>query len=75
VRHRPVWYTLLPALFMLVTSVYSLVYLLIMKYLPGQPKTTPLVVTTIIVLAMTTGVIVAAVMRFVRTWRGAAVPA
>lgn len=74
-RRRPVWYTLLPAIFMLVTSAYSLVYLLFKKYLPQWPKTGPLVVTTLIVLVMTAGMVVLAAGRLARANRTTAAAA
>lgn len=74
-RQRPVWYTLLPALFMLATSVYSLVYLLRTQYLANWPKTAPLAITAIIVLAMTVGIVILAISRFVAAGRRAAVTA
>ncbi len=66
-RARPVIYTLLPTLFMLATSLWMLVRLLCMKFYPGLESggNTPLFVTTIIVLAMTLGILVAAVNRYV----------
>lgn len=74
-RHRPVWYTLLPAVFMLATSIYSLVYLLRTQYLAQWPASAPLAITSIIVLAMTAGIVVAAIARFARGARAATVPA
>ena len=65
-RRRRVWYTLLPAVFMLVTSVGMLLYLLVKSYYPGLPGTAPLFVTAIIVLAMTAGITWAAINRYVR---------
>jgi len=60
-KGRTIWYTLLPAVFMLVTSITMLVRLLVLDYLPGLHKGTegilPLLIADILVLAMTGGVI------------------
>lgn len=74
-RQRPVWYTLLPALFMLATSAYSLIYLLRTQYLAQWPSTAPLAITALIVLAMTAGVVILALGRFIRGGRRAVAPA
>jgi carbon starvation protein CstA len=73
-KRRPVWYTLLPAAFMLTTSVWMLVRLLVWDYLPGWTNKAPLAITAIIVLAMTAGIVGNAVHRWVRRYV-AAVPA
>jgi carbon starvation protein len=73
-RRRPVWYTLLPAVFMLVTSVYSLVYLLWTQYLAAWPSSAPLTITAIIVLAVTAGIVLVALRRFARPGRATTVP-
>ncbi len=65
-KQRPVWYTLLPAVFMLVTSVWMLIRLLIWDYLQDWANKAPLAITAIIVLAMTAGVVGLAVQRWVR---------
>jgi carbon starvation protein len=57
---RPVWYTLLPALFMLVTSLTMVVRLLFTKYIPDWPGSAPLVITDILILAMSVGIIILA---------------
>ena len=72
-KKRPVWYTLLPAIFMLATSAWMLLRLLATKYLPGWPKTAPLAITAVIVLAMTVGIVGSAVLRW--THRNATAPA
>ena len=65
-HRRPIWYTLLPTVFMLVTSVTMMVRLLLGKYLPGWPATAALTITDIVVLAMTFGIIGLAL----RRWAG-----
>lgn len=66
-RQRPVWYTLLPAVFMVVTSVWSITQLLARKYWPAFPHAPAepiLAVTSLVVLAMTLGIIVLAIRRW-----------
>lgn len=63
-KRRPVWYTLLPAVFMLVTSVWMLVRLLVTDYLPNWRDQAPLAVTAVVVLAMTAGIVGSAVVRW-----------
>ena len=69
VRGRPVWYTLLPALFMLATSVTALVRELVLIYIPGWPGTAALAVTACVVLAVTAGLLVAVLARWLRPAR------
>ncbi|NJD20251.1 MAG: hypothetical protein FIA95_13345 [Gemmatimonadetes bacterium] len=71
-KGRPIWYTLLPLVFMMATSVWMLVRLLVWDYLPNWSVRAPLAITAIIVLAMTAGVVVLAVRRWVR--RGLTLP-
>jgi carbon starvation protein CstA len=66
-RGRPVWYTLLPAVFMLITSVWMLAYTLKVKFIPGWPGTAPLTITAIVVLAMTAGIVILTIHRWTRT--------
>ncbi|MFH1748195.1 MAG: carbon starvation CstA family protein [Planctomycetota bacterium] len=73
-RQRPIWYTLLPALFMLVTAVTALIRELVTKYIPGWPGTAPLAVTAIVVLIMTAGIVIFALKRWVASGRTAASP-
>jgi carbon starvation protein len=72
-RRRPVWYTLLPAIFMLVTSVTMMVRLLATEFLPGWPETAPLAITAVVVLLMSAGIVACVACRWAR--RGAATPA
>ncbi len=62
---RPIWYTLLPTLFMLITAITMMVRLLRVNYLPGWPGTAALAITDVLVLAMSFGIIVLAVRRWV----------
>lgn len=55
-HRRPVWYTLLPSLFMMVTSLWMLVRL-IGQDLPNWPDKAPLVITEFVVLAMAVGIV------------------
>ncbi|MCK5269202.1 MAG: hypothetical protein KAJ46_00400, partial [Sedimentisphaerales bacterium] len=70
-RHkRTIWYTLIPALFMLVTSLTMLIRLLVVKYIPGVLEHTagmmPLLIADVVVLGMTGGIII----MIVRRWAG-----
>lgn len=56
-KSRPVWCVALPAIFMLATSVWALIYTLWHRYLVDWPSKAPLAVTAIIVLALTAGFI------------------
>ena len=64
-HRRPVWYTLPPSLFMLVTALWMLVRL-IRQDLPNWPSKAPLVVTEFLVLAMTVGIVALALARWHR---------
>jgi len=64
-HRRPIWYTLLPMLFMLATSLTMMVRLLVVKYLPAWPASAPLVFTDIIVMSMALGILALAL----RRWR------
>ena len=65
-KRRPLWYTLLPAVFMLVTSVWMLIRLLITDYVPNWKDQAPLAITAVIVLLMTAGVVASAIRRWMR---------
>jgi len=65
-HRRPIWYTLLPALFMLVTSITMMVRLLVVKYLPAWPTSLPLVVADVVVLAMAAGMVLMVAQRWAR---------
>jgi carbon starvation protein CstA len=65
-KRRPVWYTLLPALFMLTTSVWMLIRELVWKFVPAWSTSKPLAITTIVVLAMTAGIVASAIRRWTR---------
>jgi carbon starvation protein len=68
-RGRAIWYTLLPALFMLATSLTMLIWLLVTKYLPGwkegQTAMIPLAIADILVLLLTAGIIYYIVRRWI----------
>jgi carbon starvation protein len=54
-RNKPYWFTLIPALFMLATTIYSLIYLLFNKYFPAQNY--PLITADLILLVLSCGMI------------------
>ncbi len=60
-RGRVIWYTLLPAIFMLVTSFTMMIRLLVKTYIPGwqagETGMTALLVADVLVLAMAVGII------------------
>ena len=62
-RSRPTWFALLPAIFMMITTLVSLWQLLINKYIPGGKY--PLIVTDALLMLLALGVIVLAL----RQWR------
>ena len=57
-RSRPTWFAILPAIFMMVTTLASLWQLLTKKYIPGGKY--PLIVTDILLMLLAIGVIVLA---------------
>ncbi|MFQ6007353.1 MAG: carbon starvation protein A [Candidatus Zixiibacteriota bacterium] len=59
---RPSWFTIIPAAVMMVTTIASLVYVLIVKYIPSGNSL--LAVTDIILLGLAFGVIGLSVRRF-----------
>ncbi|MFH1537442.1 MAG: carbon starvation CstA family protein [bacterium] len=61
-RKKRTWFVTIPAAFMLVTSISSLVYLLLNKYLKTQNW--PLVISDLLLMALSAGVIVMLVQRF-----------
>ena len=65
-RSRPAWYTLLPAIFMLITSFYMLCYMIVTKFAAKWPESAALTVTSVLVLAMTAGIVVLAIARWLR---------
>jgi carbon starvation protein len=62
-RKKTAWFTVLPAIFMMVTTIYSLVSLLVNKYLPKHNNA--LAVTDVALIILSVGVIVLAL----RKWR------
>lgn len=63
-RGKTVWFTILPAMFMMATTIYSLIVLLFKKYIPSQNNMLAAVAVMLIILA--TGVMVLAY----RKWTG-----
>lgn len=62
-RKKTAWFTVLPAIFMMITTLYSLVSLLVNKYLPKHNYA--LAVTDVALMILSIGVIVLAL----RRWR------
>ncbi|MEZ5357597.1 MAG: carbon starvation CstA family protein [Candidatus Zixiibacteriota bacterium] len=71
-RGRRNWYTVIPAVFMVVTTMAALVYLLVNTYIPSGKIT--LIAADILLLALSLGVLVISVKSF-RTYREKAHPA
>lgn len=57
-RKKPTWFTVIPAVFMLITTLVALYKLLVNKYLPANNW--PLVVTDVILIIMSIGVTILA---------------
>lgn len=64
-RSRPVWYTLLPAIFMLVTSLTMMLRLLVTKFWEQLPDSMPLFITDVLVLIMTLGILLLVLRRWI----------
>lgn len=64
-RSRAIGFTLFPALFMLATSVWALV-LNLRDFLRAEPPNLALVITAIVVLAMTAGIVILTILRWAR---------
>lgn len=62
-KSRKYWFAIIPAIFMMVTTMTSLGFLLVKKYIPTGNW--PLVITDIVLLALSVGVIILSVPRFV----------
>ena len=58
-RRKPAWFTILPGLFMLATTITALVWLLINKYVPTHNTT--LIVADILLLALSAGTVIVSV--------------
>lgn len=67
VRKKPNWFTVLPALFMMVTTLCSLFTLLFTKYLPL--KNIPLAITDIILIFLSFGIIGMVVSQILNSWK------
>ncbi|MCL4425579.1 MAG: carbon starvation protein A [Firmicutes bacterium] len=63
IRRKPNWFTIIPAIFMMVTTLMALYQLLLGKYLPSGNM--PLVVTDVLLMVLSVGVIALAVSRLV----------
>ena len=64
-KQRPVFYTLIPAVFMLVTATTEMVRKLLTDFWPNRAEMWPLVLTDILILAMTAGIVTLAI----QSWR------
>lgn len=62
-RKKPTLFTLIPAIFMMVTTIWGLYILLVTKYLVQQKY--PLVVTDILLLVLSVGVIILSVKKLI----------
>jgi len=60
-RKKTAWFTILPAVFMMITTIYSLVSLLVNQYLPKHSNA--LAVTDVALIILSVGVIVLALKR------------
>jgi carbon starvation protein len=54
-RRKPYWFTILPGIFMLVTTVTALIWLLVNKYIPGHNTT--LIIADILMVALALGTV------------------
>ena len=61
-KSKKYWYAIIPAVFMMITSIASLVMLLFNTYLPKGNW--PLVISDIVLLALSVGLIIIAIQRF-----------
>ncbi len=61
-RSRPVWFSVLPALFMMVTTLFSLWKLLVDKYIPARNY--PLIATAGVLMLLALGVLVLALQQW-----------
>jgi carbon starvation protein len=69
-KKRKAWFTIYPAVFMLITTLASLILLLFTKYLPTQ--NIPLVITDLLLLCLSVGVFAQAINVLVEHRRGRA---
>jgi carbon starvation protein len=68
-RGRTLRYTLIPAIFMLVTTITMLGKLLVQEYLPNARTMTALLVTDVVVLLLTAGLLYHFVRALASAWR------
>lgn len=61
-KSRKYWFTIIPAIFMMITTLASLVILLVKTYLPKGNW--PLVITDVILLLLSIGVTVLSIQKF-----------
>ncbi|MBI5025809.1 MAG: carbon starvation protein A, partial [Nitrospirae bacterium] len=66
VKGKRYWFTLFPAIFMIVTTVYSLLHLFTMKYLPDRNWT--LASTDMLLILLAAGVVIVSLSRLLRDW-------
>jgi len=62
---RPIRYILLPAIFMLITAVAAMVYGLVNDFIPNH--NTKLIITTVVVLILTAGIVIATIKSLIQT--------
>ena len=63
VRKKPTWFTFLPALFMVATSMTTLYLLLVNKYLPTG--NVPLIVTDFLLMGLSLGIIALSIQKYI----------
>jgi len=68
IRSRPTWFAILPAIFMMATTLVSLWQLLFKKYIPTHNY--PLMATDILLMLLAVGVVVLAIRKFPTRRRG-----
>ncbi|MFC1783112.1 carbon starvation protein A [Planctomycetota bacterium] len=66
-KGRTIWYTFVPTIFMLITSVTMLIRLLVTKYIPELPGTLPLVIADLLILGLTAGLVITIAHRWLLT--------
>lgn len=66
-RKKPTLFTLLPAVFMMCTTIYTLFYLLTGKYIPESKI--PLVIASTLLIILSVGVIILSIKKFYEIYR------
>jgi carbon starvation protein len=61
-RKKPIWFVTIPAAFMLVTTIASLIYLLVIKYF--KEGNIPLIISDVVLLALSIGFVILIISKF-----------